>query len=319
MTVNILTKPVLPSSFLSSKMQPRGTTFFVKIGFTLPFALHSLPAAVRSGREIVEEIQFRGCKAPCRADSVEESADIIEANTKFGLGSVILIGVPIPAEHAAAAKNVESTIQSALHEAESRGIAVTPFLLKRVNELTGAESLAASAGFGSRSKYLFGRISMKIKLVPNDSAGTVTAFYMSLETDKHDEIDFEFLGNLETGSSKPTSCSTTLRTSTATPSSGTSSRSCSTFPLRVHENNVAMGIPFPKIQPMGIYSSLWNGDDWATDQLGPRSIHGGVQGIQCGCLRGGCGVVQRSPGGSKRYSRASTRKPKASSSGRTTT
>ncbi|EFJ25993.1 hypothetical protein SELMODRAFT_413373 [Selaginella moellendorffii] len=47
-----------------------------------------------------------GCKAPCRADSVEECADIIEANTKFGLGSGILIGVPIPAEHAAATKNV---------------------------------------------------------------------------------------------------------------------------------------------------------------------------------------------------------------------
>ncbi|XP_024545178.1 uncharacterized protein LOC9644059 isoform X4 [Selaginella moellendorffii] len=88
-----------------------------------------------------------GCKAPCRADSVEECADIIEANTKLGLGSGILIGVPIPAEHAAAAKNVESAIQSALHEAESRGIAgnsVTPFLLKRVNELTGGDSLAAN-------------------------------------------------------------------------------------------------------------------------------------------------------------------------------
>ncbi|EFJ14398.1 hypothetical protein SELMODRAFT_35355, partial [Selaginella moellendorffii] len=88
-----------------------------------------------------------GCKAPCRADSVEECAAIIETNTKFGLGSGILIGVPIPAEHAAAAKNVESAIQSALHEAESRGIAgnsVTPFLLKRVNELTGGHSLAAN-------------------------------------------------------------------------------------------------------------------------------------------------------------------------------
>ncbi|EFJ25989.1 hypothetical protein SELMODRAFT_413362 [Selaginella moellendorffii] len=88
-----------------------------------------------------------GCKAPCRADSVEECADIIEASTKFGLSSGILIGVPIPAEHAAAAKNVESAIQSALHEAESRGIAgnsVTPFLLKRVNELTGGDSLAAN-------------------------------------------------------------------------------------------------------------------------------------------------------------------------------
>ncbi|KAD4888308.1 hypothetical protein E3N88_20381 [Mikania micrantha] len=142
----------------------------------------------------------------------------------------------------------------------------------------------SGCGFASKSKYLFGRVSMKIKLIPGDSAGTVTAFYMNSDTDQvRDELDFEFLGN-RTG--QPYSVQTNVY------AHGKGDReqrinlwfdpaadfhvysimwnhhhvvfSVDEVPIRVYKNNEAKGVPFPKFQPMGIYSTLWEADDWAT-------------------------------------------------------
>ncbi|KAG0608009.1 hypothetical protein M758_8G071000, partial [Ceratodon purpureus] len=141
----------------------------------------------------------------------------------------------------------------------------------------------SAAGFSSKGKYLFGSIGMKIKLVSGNSAGTVTAYYLSSDGDQHDEMDFEFLGN---SSGEPYILQTNVfakgkgdreqrMTLWFDPTSGYHTYSLrwnkniivfyvEGVPVRVFRNNEALGVPFPNNQAVGIYASLWDGSAWAT-------------------------------------------------------
>ncbi|ESQ37279.1 hypothetical protein EUTSA_v10003088mg [Eutrema salsugineum] len=118
----------------------------------------------------------------------------------------------------------------------------------------------SGSGFKSKKEYLFGRIDMQLKLVAGNSAGAVTAYYLSSKGPTHDEIDFEFLGN-ETG--KPY----VLHTNVFAQGKGNREQQFYLWfdPTKnFHTYSLQLGVPFPKKQPMRIYSSLWNADDWAT-------------------------------------------------------
>ncbi|KAI3994081.1 hypothetical protein MKX01_012338 [Papaver californicum] len=112
----------------------------------------------------------------------------------------------------------------------------------------------SGAGFQTKNEYLFGKIEMQIKVVPGNSSGTVTAYYLSSSGSTHDEIDFEFLGNV---SGEPY----ILHTNIYTQGQGEREQQ---FYLWVFRNAEHLGVPYPKSQPMRLYSSLWCADNWAT-------------------------------------------------------
>lgn len=106
-----------------------------------------------------------GCKIPCRLDTPEECAKLINASLNLRLGTGMLIAVPIPKEYAASGKMIESAIQRALNEAKDKNVvgnAATPFLLARVNELTGGASLAANIALVKNNALIGSKIAVAL-------------------------------------------------------------------------------------------------------------------------------------------------------------
>ncbi|KAI9107979.1 hypothetical protein K1719_020852 [Acacia pycnantha] len=55
----------------------------------------------------------------------------------------------------------------------------------------------SGSGFGSKMNYGSGFFHLRIKVPDRDSSGVVTAYYLTSQGERHDEVDFEFLGNKE--------------------------------------------------------------------------------------------------------------------------
>ncbi|EYU18352.1 hypothetical protein ABFS82_02G048400 [Erythranthe guttata] len=142
----------------------------------------------------------------------------------------------------------------------------------------------SGGGFVTNDMFLFGQFDMKIKLIPGNSAGTVVAFYLTSNQTNRDEVDFEFLGNV---AGQPYILQTNVY------ANGFDEREqriklwfdptkdfhtysilwnihqivfmVDWVPIRTYRNHADKGVPYPTWQPMALQTSIWNGEDWATN------------------------------------------------------
>lgn len=88
-----------------------------------------------------------GLKVDYAIKDYEDGARIVKAKEELGLRSGILITNPIPEEYSMPAEEINAVIEKAIREMDEKGIKgkeCTPFLLARIAEITGGDSLASN-------------------------------------------------------------------------------------------------------------------------------------------------------------------------------
>ncbi len=88
-----------------------------------------------------------GLPVDLRCDSPQEVAEIWRAKRSLDLAGGLLVAVPVPEEDEIPSAAIEPLIERALADSEAAGLRsaeVTPYLLRRIAELTGDRSLRAN-------------------------------------------------------------------------------------------------------------------------------------------------------------------------------
>ena len=126
-----------------------GAKSILDLGLTLGYLeTHGVPV-IGYGTEELPAFYTRqsGFRVDCRVDSPAELAKIFKTQNDLALGGGILVTNPIPEEFSMPKDVIDAAINQAIAECKEKGIhgkETTPFLLARVSELTGGDSLASN-------------------------------------------------------------------------------------------------------------------------------------------------------------------------------
>lgn len=99
------------------------------------------------------------------AKDAADIARIIKISSDLGLKGGMLVGNPVPQEYAMDFSYMESIIEKAMVEADAAGVKgkeITPFLLAKIVELTGGESLATNIQLALNNAKVASKIAVEL-------------------------------------------------------------------------------------------------------------------------------------------------------------
>ena len=106
-----------------------------------------------------------GFKVNDRMDTPLEIAKAIKCKDDMSLGGGTLIVNPIPQEYSMDADYIESVIQAAIKEANEKGVKgkeITPFLLDKIQKITGGQSLESNIKLVLNNAALASKIAVEL-------------------------------------------------------------------------------------------------------------------------------------------------------------
>ena len=126
-----------------------GAKMILDIGLTLEYLeTHGVPVVGYGTKELPAFYTRRsGLEVDYRLDSPEEIADMLNVQGELGLKSGILVTNPISEEYSMEETMINQAINDAIREMDAKdvkGKECTPFLLARVAEITGGDSLTSN-------------------------------------------------------------------------------------------------------------------------------------------------------------------------------
>ena len=126
-----------------------GAKSILDLGLTLEYLETKGVPVIGYGTEELPAFYTRksGFKVDYRVDSPEELAAIFKAKQEMGLGGGMLVTNPIPEEYSMDPERINKAIDEAVAESNRLGIhgkETTPFLLAKIKDITGGDSLASN-------------------------------------------------------------------------------------------------------------------------------------------------------------------------------